>query len=712
MDQDRRVKFTDDLPHLSIPEVDVLTPTKTVRHMSTNIIRSNGGLHTTRLHSNRIHVDDIHIRMDPKMLPTDNSERGRVMVIPWLTGVTLTILVSLFGYICYDVHTIIQKNAEYSMYGLYAFIPVSILFFSYAVSCSVNNIWTIFTSLDCLHKNSKTYSAIQTPLTSLSFPTPSSYVRKTPESSTRRSVTASFADMIRAASTTRFPTPRASIFAQIPSSHRLPPVIIQMPVYKESLKDVIEPSYRSLAAAAAKYSSYGGCCKILICDDGFQCVNDEERETRRKFYYDNGISMVARPPEGRVGIFKKASNLNYTYRISNENCAVPTDAIVIGRPYIPQNALILLVDADTRVPVNCIIDTVPEFIQSPELSYTQHLTTPFDIPDEDRYNLWLHMISLYTERIYALGIAQSTARGSACPLVGHNAFLRYSDLKEMGYWDEHSVSEDYSLFMSLATIGKFGRYVTYTGSEFQEGVSLNFSSEILKFQKFTYGACEMCFRPFREWLTKGILAPGISHMLTSRLPWFDKVNILIYMSSYFALAVSFYFTILETVSGFVFPELYNTYMQRGFNVMLSCMVLFGALATFSQIVFNFKVVKYENKRQVLRMIATEIGYIPFITLFFSSTMFHTTMVSLQYFLSMRVSWGATSKDKEAMTSRWRAGVRILRTYPFMYGFLGGLFVVYMCLRGNSTDLVKGWTIGYYCVTHMVSPFVFEMFRAF
>jgi hypothetical protein len=45
-------------------------------------------------------------------------------------------------------------------------------------------------------------------------------------------------------------------------------------------------------------------------------VDELEFKARTRFYKQNGISVVARPPYGRAGMFKKASNLNYTYMIS------------------------------------------------------------------------------------------------------------------------------------------------------------------------------------------------------------------------------------------------------------------------------------------------------------------------------------------------------------------------------------------------------------
>ncbi len=56
-----------------------------------------------------------------------------------------------------------------------------------------------------------------------------------------------------------------------------------------------------------------------------------------------------------------------------------------GDVTIPDDALILLCDSDTRVPEDCMFKTVGEFLRSPRLAFTQHRTTPFD---EQRNTYW------------------------------------------------------------------------------------------------------------------------------------------------------------------------------------------------------------------------------------------------------------------------------------------------------------------------------------
>lgn len=46
-------------------------------------------------------------------------------------------------------------------------------------------------------------------------------------------------------------------------------------------------------------------------------ISQEEQWARSAFYERHDIAFVARPPLGRRGVFKKASNLNYHLAVSD-----------------------------------------------------------------------------------------------------------------------------------------------------------------------------------------------------------------------------------------------------------------------------------------------------------------------------------------------------------------------------------------------------------
>jgi hypothetical protein len=49
-----------------------------------------------------------------------------------------------------------------------------------------------------------------------------------------------------------------------------------------------------------------------------QLIDKAQVAERLEFYAKNHISFVARPPGNRKGLFKKASNMNYSLHLSQE----------------------------------------------------------------------------------------------------------------------------------------------------------------------------------------------------------------------------------------------------------------------------------------------------------------------------------------------------------------------------------------------------------
>jgi cellulose synthase/poly-beta-1,6-N-acetylglucosamine synthase-like glycosyltransferase len=163
----------------------------------------------------------------------------------------------------------------------------------------------------------------------------------------------------------------------------------------------------SIKAAISTYEMQGGTANIFVNDDGLQMVSEPEAKARCDFYDEHQIGWVARPihnpcgpkPFYRRGKFKKASNMNYSMSISNkveaqlrkvrrtdpwgqmdenreyEKALATTLAIDGGRTLAGGNIrigdYILLVDSDTRVPKDCLLDAVSEMEQSPQVAIMQ-----------------------------------------------------------------------------------------------------------------------------------------------------------------------------------------------------------------------------------------------------------------------------------------------------------------------------------------------------
>jgi hypothetical protein len=212
------------------------------------------------------------------------------------------------------------------------------------------------------------------------------------------------------------PPPRLS------HSHReLPHVTIQMPVYKEGLATVIKPTILSVKAAISTYEMQGGKANIFINDDGMQLLSEEEQLARRDFYEEHNIGWVARPPHNsragpdaplfiRRGKFKKASNMNYALNVSTrvedklehvnrrnqrwshqhenvayQQCLIDVLAEDQGRTWAEGNIrvgdYILIIDSDTRVPSDCLLDGVSEMEYSPEVAIMQFSSGVMNVTD-------------------------------------------------------------------------------------------------------------------------------------------------------------------------------------------------------------------------------------------------------------------------------------------------------------------------------------------
>ena len=194
-----------------------------------------------------------------------------------------------------------------------------------------------------------------------------------------------------------------------------------MPVYKESFASVIRPTLESLQAAVSTYELQGGSANIFVNDDGLQIIPEDEAMARRDYYSEHGIGWVARPPHDpkgrsgdgspfvRRGKFKKASNMNFALHISNrvedilfrvrrgrrwtqvlESAAYDRALADVlaqdeGRTLADGNIrvgdYILLVDADTRVPDDCIIEAVSEMEQSPDVAILQFKSGVIHVTD-------------------------------------------------------------------------------------------------------------------------------------------------------------------------------------------------------------------------------------------------------------------------------------------------------------------------------------------
>lgn len=106
--------------------------------------------------------------------------------------------------------------------------------------------------------------------------------------------------------------------------YELPHITIQMPVYKEGLREVIVPTIISIMAAIQHYEEQGGTASVFVNDDGMQAIEPEFAEARKQYYRENGIGYTARLPQF------KANKSSKKYWFGKAHVAVPVEVEADG----------------------------------------------------------------------------------------------------------------------------------------------------------------------------------------------------------------------------------------------------------------------------------------------------------------------------------------------------------------------------------------------
>ncbi len=303
------------------------------------------------------------------------------------------------------------------------------------------------------------------------------------------------------------------------------PVTVSIPVYKES-NEVIFKTFLDSISAGEKYREFCGKeYNVIVSDDGLapfmggnctkenaeelvrrlhdndDSLSDEERMAaeRISFYREHEISFVARPAKNRAGLFKKASNLNYTLRLCDAACGktVPEHFFLEGGDFeggyaegtIEFHEVILLLDKDSGLNRDIIRAVLPEFTADDELAYVQCSTKTVNL----RENYYSSATGHQTNNLFHNIWPCKALQGFFVPLVGHNVFMRKSMLLESGLWAEDRVSEDYDMAIRLYGMGYHGKFAQLRDYEFTEETSRTFTEETDKQRRYAYGLLEMIF---------------------------------------------------------------------------------------------------------------------------------------------------------------------------------------------------------------------------
>ncbi|KOS21086.1 Glucans biosynthesis glucosyltransferase H [Escovopsis weberi] len=502
----------------------------------------------------------------------------------------------------------------------------------------------------------------------------------------------------------------------------LPHVTIQCPVYKEGLAGVIIPTVKSIKQAMSTYELQGGSANMFMNDDGLQLISEEDRQARIEFYADNCIGWVARPKHGengftRKGKFKKASNMNFALMISckveeklqaidrhpewnqNDEALAYEQALkevleADGRAWADGNIrvgdYILLIDSDTRVPTDCLLDAVSEMEQSPDVGIMQFSSGVMQVV----HTYFENGITFFTNLIYS-AIRYSVSNGDVAPFVGHNAILRWSAIQQVSYqdedgydkfWSESHVSEDFDMSLRLQCNGYIIRMAAWAGEGFKEGVSLTVYDELARWEKYAYGCNELLFHPIRTWLWRGPFTPLFRRFLFSNIRFTSKITIISYIGTYYAIGAAW---ILTTVNYFVMGW-FNGYLDKyyidSWKVWFSIIIVFNGLGNVALAVMRYRV----GEKGLLHSLFENFMWTLMLAIFLGGLSLHVSQALLAHMFEIDMTWGATAKEAE-FSNFFIEVPKVLKKFKVSM-FFSLLFIVGMIILAVAPFVPFDWRI--------------------
>lgn len=223
---------------------------------------------------------------------------------------------------------------------------------------------------------------------------------------------------------------------------------------------------------------------------------------------------------------------------------------------------ILLIDSDTRVPEDCLLDATTEMERSPEVGILQFSSGVMQVV----HNYFENGITFFTNLIYT-AIRYTVSNGDVAPFVGHNAMLRWAAVQQVSYmdedgyekfWSESHVSEDFDMSLRLQCDGYTIRLAAWANDEFKEGVSLTVYDELARWEKYAYGCNELLFHPIRFWIIRGPFTPLFRRFLFSNIRTTSKITVVAYIGTYYAIGAAW---IMTTVNYFAYGW-FNGYLDK------------------------------------------------------------------------------------------------------------------------------------------------------
>eukprot|EP00934_Nitzschia_sp_Nitz4_P007226 Nitzschia sp. Nitz4//scaffold7_size249615//86824//89908//NITZ4_001163-RA/size249615-processed-gene-0.135-mRNA-1//1//CDS//3329558400//7216//frame0 len=271
---------------------------------------------------------------------------------------------------------------------------------------------------------------------------------------------------------------------------------IQIPVYKESLQEVLMPTLKSCIASRDYYNRVTGSkVNIVMCDDGMmallkdnfaaaemlwetidatngrvfklsQLLQKVPRPSRRHlkglssrsvyevfhrmlFYYHYDIGFVARSTHDRRGKFKKASNVNTHLRLvwGAEQIAISENISfaqgLVEASHHADGSRFTMFGGDVSIGDLIIVNDADARMAETVIVKTvpEFLNDQFlgftqhatkTMDDQRGESYYINMCTAYTDALYQGHFLLSSILGCHPPLVGHSIFLRSEAVKQCG----------------------------------------------------------------------------------------------------------------------------------------------------------------------------------------------------------------------------------------------------------------------------------------
>ena len=254
---------------------------------------------------------------------------------------------------------------------------------------------------------------------------------------------------------------------------------------------------------------------------------------------------------------------------------------------------ILLIDSDTRVPTDCLLDAASEMQQSPEVGILQFSSGVMQISN----TYFENGITFFTNLIYS-AIRYTVSNGDVAPFVGHNAILRWEALQQVAaydeedgyekFWAENMVSEDFDMSLRLQCHGYIIRLAAWAGDGFKEGVSLTVYDELARWEKYAYGCNELLFNPLMYWPVRGPFTKLFRRFLFSNIRFTSKITIISYIGTYYAIGAAWIMTTANYFAMGWFNGYLDKYYIDSWKVWFSIVIVFNGLGNVALATMRYR----------------------------------------------------------------------------------------------------------------------------